>query len=162
MSTIYEDAYVIARLAENAAVKGHIIIQPRRQARHLGELPPEESAHLFLVANYTAAILFQGLKAEGTNIICNEEEEQLTVHVLARRSDDGLSFQWQPQQIDEATMNEALERIRDALDKPPETPSETPDKRDSREKHDNEDPAEEVASAEAEENYLIKQLIRVP
>ncbi len=163
MTLLYEDKVVRALLAVNGAANGHVLVQPQRPTRRLSELTPEESDHLFLVASYAAAILFQGLKAEGTNIIINEEEERLTAHVVARSSSDGLSFTWEPRKLDEAVMVDAQERIKDAAfpigkgaqgnnerkrgpDPPPDT---TP-------------LVEGVTEAEATENYLIKQLIRIP
>ncbi|MBR9693424.1 HIT family protein [Candidatus Woesearchaeota archaeon] len=151
--TLYEDALVIATLAENAAVKGHVIVQPKKPVKYLRELSEEDCAHLFTVASYTAAILFQGLQAEGTNIICNEDEEQLTIHVVARRKDDGLNFQWEPKELDEGTMNDTFERVKDKSfyvgKKKPEPVKE-------------EKPKGPVEEAEDEENYLIQQLLRIP
>jgi hypothetical protein len=59
------------------------------------------------------AILFQGLQAEGTNIIVDESGEKLIVHIVARKSDDGLNYHWEPQQLDEGVMKEAEETIKD-------------------------------------------------
>jgi histidine triad (HIT) family protein len=163
---LYEDRMARTSLAADAATHGHVLVQPQRQVARLSDLSPEESGHLFLVASYAAAILFQGLQAEGTNIIINEEEERLTAHVVARRSDDGLSFAWQPTKAGEASLEEVAERIRDKafavdkrgkVEKPAEEPKRGPEERPPELKKD-----DAVSQAEEEENYLIKQLIRIP
>ncbi len=156
---VYEDTLVTAELPEDAATNGHVIVRPRRAVVRLSELPEEESAHLFLVASYAAAILFQGVQAEGTNIIINEDEERLTAHVVARRSDDGLDFRWEPLKLDEAAMKDVAERLHDKAfalgaqgkeaPKEPTAPEEKPE-------------PSALDEAEAEENYLIQQLIRLP
>ena len=161
---LYEDALVRVTLAPDAATHGHLLIQPQRPTTRLSDLTPEESSHFFLVASYGAAILFQGLQAEGTNIIVNEEEERLTAHVIARRADDGLNFAWKPGKLDEATMDEAAERISDktfAINKHgAEKPGEKPEAPTERAPEPTKD--DPVSRAEEEENYLIKQLIRIP
>ncbi len=186
--TLYQDRLVEALLAPEPAVKGHVLVRPLREAKRLSDLSAEESGHLFLVASYAAAILFQGIHAEGTNIIV-EEGRQVTAHVLARSSDDGLSFAWQPQKLDEAAMKDAQERIRDKTfligkrQKPSEKeeggPKPAPSKDEAKEapgKPSEERPrakgpddgkpkdgdGDPLKDAEERENYLIKQLIRIP
>ncbi len=151
--TLYEDRLVTAELAPEAAAKGHILVRPRREARHLSELSEEESAHLFTVASYAAAILFQGLQAEGTNILCTEEEAQLTLHVIARRQGDGLDFQWEPGEVEEAAMADARERIREKAYAPAAEPAAESAAAPA---------AERLHDEEEQENQLIKQLLRVP
>lgn len=177
---LYEDKIGVALLAEKAVAKGHVIIRPKRAVNHLSDLSKDESSHLFLIASYTAAILFQGLKAEGTNILCCEEDG-LSLHVLPRRSNDGLSFQWNPKKIDEDVMNDSLERITDKtfyigksgtkdndrnVDESDVTSgSKNRNKEQERLEQDQmvEDYSDKrIKDEEERENYLIKQLIRVP
>lgn len=153
---MYEDRIVTASLAEDAATHGHIVVQPKKEVRRLTELSETESAHLFQVASYAAAILFQGLQAEGTNIICNEEEERLTVHIIARKNDDGLDFQWTPQQLNESIMKESLDRIKEKT-LPPGA-----EKQEEKPTAEKEHVKQIIKDAEEKENYLIKQLIRIP
>jgi diadenosine tetraphosphate (Ap4A) HIT family hydrolase len=163
---IYEDQIVTAELVQDAATHGHVVIRTRHGAR-LSDLPPEESAHLFLVINYTAAILFQGLKAAGTNIIVQESEQPngtLEAHVIARTQEDGLSFTWQPQSLTEEAMKDAEERIKEktfflgrpATEKRGKAPESAPTGPPPDEKGTEEAPESDG------ENYLIKQLIRLP
>jgi len=173
---LYEDRIATALFPENAAAHGHILVRPMRAAKRLSDLSEEESSHLFLVASYAAAILFQGLQAQGTNIIANEDGERLTLHVIARSEGDGIDFSWKPQKLDEATMQEAKERIADKAfpigksdkesdekrEPDPGKGSEREDEGDGPETPDERSKEPEVAAAEEEENYLIKQLIRIP
>lgn len=141
---VYEDRIVTARLPPGAA-HGHVLIEPRGKEQ-LQELSEEESAHVFVVASYAAAILFQGLQAAGTNIIVNERPLQL--HVIARAEDDGLDFTWKPKELDEGSMSDAEEKIKDrafyvgkAAPEVPVTESSAPEE-------------------QPEENYLLKHLLK--
>lgn len=147
---LYEDQLVKVTLAENAAAHGHIIAQ--MQQNHLADLDEEQAAHLFLVASYCAAIMFQGLKAEGTNIVL--EESPIKVHIIARKNNDNLNFQWEPKQAEPAALDDAQERISDKIGAPIEEqqPSESIAQ----------EPVTEMSDEEEKENYLIKQLIRQP
>ncbi len=185
---LYQDRIVEALLAPEPAAKGHVLVRPLREAKRLSDLSAEESGHLFLVASYVAAILFQGIHPEGTNIIV-EEGEKVTAHVLARKADDGLSFAWQPQKLDEASMKDAQERIADkafligkrgrSAERQEEPKPATPDRKGGgkegrEERPSGEKPPEKkgddgpkdggdpLKDAEERENYLIKQLIRIP
>ncbi len=112
MTLVYEDRIVKASLPADGAANGHVLVQPQREVKRLSDLSAEESAHLFLVASYSAAILFQGLQAEGTNLIVDESEKP-EVHVVARRTGDGLSFAWPPKKLEQGVMAEAAEKIKD-------------------------------------------------
>lgn len=148
---VYEDALVQLRLASAAAAKGHLMLVPKKKTVHLSDLDEEESAHFFLVASYAAAIIFQGLKAEGTNIIV--EEQDLVAHIIGRKSDDGLNFQWKPGESDEGTLNDMQEAIKDKAFMIGKTAAE--EQREPMTEN-------ELQDEEERENYLIKQLIRIP
>lgn len=150
---VYEDRIVQVDLVENAAAHGHLAIRAQKEVTMLEQLSEEESAHLFQVASYTAAILFQGLQAQGTNIILNESDERLTVHVIARKEEDGLTFLWQPKQGDEASLNDAFEKIKD---KAFYVGKAQPAQESAEEGATSEDASERSD----EENYLIKHLIK--
>ena len=96
--TLYEDPLVTIRLSEKPVSIGHIEIVPKRKATTINDLSEQEIEHLFFGASYSASILFEKLGAHGTNIILNENNEQLTIHVIARKEGDGLDFSWTPHQ----------------------------------------------------------------
>ncbi len=146
---IYEDRIVSVDLVDDAATKGHLAVRPQKAVTQLAELSAEESAHLFQVASYTAALLFQGLKAEGTNLILTEDGKQLALHVLARSADDGLSFQWEPRRVPEAELADVYERIKEHTFRLGKAKEEAPAQK--------EEAQEEAAD---EENYLVKHLIK--
>jgi diadenosine tetraphosphate (Ap4A) HIT family hydrolase len=163
--TLYEDALVRAELAPDAASHGHVLVTPQRSAQHLGDLSEEESAHLFLVASYTASILFQGLKSEGTNIIVEEGSKghSLVAHIIARKADDGLSFAWQPQKAGDD--KDILDRIKDKtflIGRRKSAPQEESAAEEPEEPTKDLNGDEALRDEEEQENYLIKQLIRIP
>lgn len=118
---VYEDKLVIAYIPEKPMVPGHIRIQPRKKARLLSDLNPEEVEHLFYTASYSATILFEGLQAHGTNIILTEKSEkeedpQLCIDVISRIQEDGLNFQWQPLKLEPLEMDKIADQLKDKAD----------------------------------------------
>lgn len=116
---IYEDEQVLACIPEKGAVEGHIEIYSKQQEKDFTKLSIAESAHLFYVASFAATAVFEGLGAQGTNIILksgisdDNPDGKLILHVLPRRQGDGLEkLHWQPQQPS-YNLDEVMEKIRD-------------------------------------------------
>ncbi|MBC8495731.1 HIT domain-containing protein [archaeon] len=158
---LYEDDIAAAVLPANAAAKGHIIILPKRKVKYIEELSEEESEHIFYVSSYAATVLFESLGAQGTNIITNEGEE-FYIDVVARKQDDGLNFQWQPKQLHTPEMDSVMSSISNKIvidqdSKPSKEPSMSEPQHPPKIK---EQPSDVMS--DEEENYLLKQLDRIP
>ncbi|NQU98602.1 HIT family protein [Candidatus Woesearchaeota archaeon] len=155
---IYEDDIAAAVLVEKPAAKGHIVIIPKQEVKMMDDLSEEHSEHLFYLASYAATMLFETIGAQGTNIITYEGEE-FYMEVIARMQDDGLNFQWKPKQLQTADLDAATSSISGKIIVPKEEAKEEkpehPPKMDKKEK-------EEDAMSDEEENYLLKQLDRIP
>ncbi len=102
---IYEDEKVIVSLPEKGVVAGHFEVYSKIEERDIAKLSQEDSAHLFFVASFVASALFDGLGAQGTNIILksgfsdDNTEGRLVVHILPRMQNDSLqSMLWEPKQ----------------------------------------------------------------
>ena len=118
--------------------------------------------HLFFGASYAATALFELIGAQGTNIIMNENNEQLCVHVLARNENDGLNFLWQPNKADPAQLKDISKQIRDKADiliynkdNPQGDSSSAPKSVSSK-------PLTFIKPEEGKDNYLLKSLRRIP
>ncbi len=102
---IYEDEKVICIVPEQGVVPGHIEIYSKEEEKFIENLSIESSEHLFFTASFAATAVFEGLGAQGTNIILksgltdDNPDGKLCVHILPRMPDDGLnSMLWQPKQ----------------------------------------------------------------
>lgn len=85
---------VVIERAPREQALGHLVIRSARGAR-LTALSFVESAELFRAASIASSLLFEGLGSEATNII-GLDREGLEIHVIPRRSDDGLELLWEP------------------------------------------------------------------
>ncbi|MBT4651158.1 HIT domain-containing protein [Candidatus Woesearchaeota archaeon] len=100
---IYEDEKVLCILPNKELIGGHIEIYSKLEEKFIEKLSIEDSSHLFFTASFAATALFEGLKAQGTNIILksgfsdDNKEGKLCVHVLPRSENDGLQgMMWEP------------------------------------------------------------------
>jgi len=158
---LYEDEAVIVVLADEPTIFGHVWIIPKKHVRTLEELDDKTTQQLFYVASYTASALFEGLGAEGTNIIIcngnnsNQKFPHLIVDVLPRKNNDGIDTKWEPKRPDEEQMKETMKKIKDKTDMIGHTPEPIPQI-----KPPGEEDKEEMDYEE--ENYLVRQLTKIP
>ncbi|MBU2561361.1 MAG: HIT family protein [Nanoarchaeota archaeon] len=159
---LYDDGKLAAFLAEQPAAVGHIIIAPKEHMPIVEALSDSAFSHLAKVTNKISVAVFEAIKCEGTNILiqngieAGQEEPHACVNIIARKTGDGLMFEWAPKQLSEEEMStvelqlkEALERKEPAAEEPEEKAAEP-------------EAQEPDALKEKEENYLIKQLRRMP
>ena len=89
----------IAFLDHRPVFPGHVLVCPLRHVVTLPELPYDELAPLFALAQRAAAAMVSGLGADGSFVAVNNTVSQsvphLHVHVVPRRRGDGLKgFFW--------------------------------------------------------------------
>jgi len=102
-TTLYEDEKVLVTLPNKNLVPGHMEIRSKTEEFDITKLSIEDSAHLFYTASFAATAVFEGLGAQGTNIILksgvsdDNPEGKLILHVLPRFPNDGLDkMLWKP------------------------------------------------------------------
>jgi len=100
---LYEDEKVLAVLPNFSLVPGHIQIHSKIEEQDIDKLSIEDSAHLFYTASFAATAVFEGLGAQGTNIILKSGtsddnfDGKLVLHILPRAPEDSLQkIMWQP------------------------------------------------------------------
>lgn len=157
-SVLYEDALTALVMPSKPAVPGHLIVIPKQHSPILEEFSDEIASHCFLVANKTSSLIFEAMGAAGTNIIvqngltAGQTVPHMSIHVLPRQKEDGLSFRWPPQKIPDQKMTETQQALKDECDYFGQTVAEKkpePKKEDKKVEY-------------TEDNYLIKQLRRIP
>lgn len=112
MTTVYEDGAIIASLKENGAAIGHIVVRPKAEASTLADLPTDVAVHLWYCASFAATAVFEGLGAQGTNILCYEGDG-VELHVLPRAPQDGLNLLWDAQRADPALLEGVAKTIKE-------------------------------------------------
>lgn len=94
--TVYEDEKALCMSPKKPKCKGHLIIYSKEEEKVFENLDFETSSHLFYTSSYAATAVFEGLQAQGSNIILqeskNNKEGLLCIHVLPRWENDGLEL----------------------------------------------------------------------
>jgi len=99
---IDEDERTVAFMDINPATRGHALAVPRRHAKDLLEIDPEDLAATVLTAQRVARRAVQRLDADGVNLLnsCGPVAWQTVfhfhVHVIPRYADDPLRLPWTP------------------------------------------------------------------
>jgi len=156
---LYEDEDILAVFSPEPAVFGHAIIFPKRHFAILPQIPEDVVKRMFLVSQQLAGIIFEAVGAEGTNVMINEgvaagqKHAHAMIHVIPRKKDDGLSFEWGQKHIPEDSMAKIQELLKVPQETKVETPSEAPKEQEALKKE---------GVKEKVKDYLLKQLRRIP
>lgn len=118
---VYDDDSVMAILDINPANKGHVLLFPKEHASFLAQVPDDTVTHLFKVANKIAAGVFDGMQAQGTNILvangaaAGQTAPHVIVNIIPRFEKDKVSIGWNPIKIEDSEMDEIAEKIRSKI-----------------------------------------------
>jgi histidine triad (HIT) family protein len=99
---LHEDEHTIAFMDINPATRGHALVIPRRHARNLLEIAPEDLSAVAVTAQQIARRVSERLGADGVNLInsCGSVAWQTVfhfhIHVIPRYSGDPLVLPWKP------------------------------------------------------------------
>lgn len=157
---LYEDSKVFAFLALKPAAAGHIIITSKEHHPILEQIPDLTAGELFAKANRISMAAFEAIGAEGTNLMmqngiaAGQKHNHAILHIIPRRENDSLNLLWKPKQLSEEEMSTIELKVKKetegigAFEKEKEKPIEIKDP--------------EKIEAGPEEDYLLKQLERLP
>lgn len=176
---LYEDDRVFAMLAPQPSTAGHMLIVPKTHFPILENVPDELVAHAIVIANKISMALFDGLHAQGSNLlICNgvpagQESAHTMIHVIPRMPADGLSFVWLPRQMTEEQMATVELQLKEECAKINGTPreqaiEELKEVGEDEKKETGEDETKklegknEEITAEDYEDYQVKHVTRIP
>jgi histidine triad (HIT) family protein len=104
---VYADTSFVAALDIKPANKGHVVLFPKQHHSLLTQMSDGEVKNMFSLATTLSRAVFEGMKAEGTNIFvanggaAGQFIPHVAVHIIPRWKDDGVTFPWQPLQLDE-------------------------------------------------------------
>lgn len=93
-SKVYEDDHFLAFLDISQVTPGHTLVIPKKHARNLLEMTPDETATLFNIVSRVTKKVESATQPQGMNIISNMEEIagqsvfHTHVHILPRYSQE--------------------------------------------------------------------------
>jgi histidine triad (HIT) family protein len=125
---VYADEVAVAFLDARPLFPGHVLVVPRTHYATLTDLPPDETGPFFTRVRLLASAVERGMAAQGSFVAMNNKVSQsvphLHVHVVPRNRKDGLrGFFWPRRKYrDDAESGDAAERVRRALQTPPDGP----------------------------------------
>lgn len=159
---VYEDDKITAFLDPNPASIGHIAIVPNEHHAIIEQVPDYIVGHIFSIANKISIALFESLNIQGTNILAQngieggQKQPHFIVHVIPRIEGDRIGLQWKPLQPTPDELATAELQLKDHVKNIGEFEKEKapPINIDTKK--------ETYSENEEEENYLIKQLRRMP
>jgi len=160
---VYEDSKVVAIISDMAAFPGQVCVFPKEHYTILELVPDAVVDHLFKIANKLGIAIFESLGVQGTNIVvqngtaAGQRTPHFCVEIIPRKEGDGLIFhQWETKQLLEEEMDTAYLMLKEEGDKIVVGVEEK--KREV--VHD--EKTEMIVEKEGEENYMLKQLKRMP
>jgi histidine triad (HIT) family protein len=113
-----EDERTLAFMDRAPATRGHTLVIPRRHARDLLEIEPDELQAVAVAAQRVAARMPDRLGAEGVNLLnsCGRAAWQTVfhfhIHVIPRYDGDPLRLPWTPAEGEPDEIKAAAEALR--------------------------------------------------
>jgi len=159
---IYEDDNAIVILDINGASPGHAFVIPKEHYPIIEQIPDPMVGILFDLANKTSSAIFETLNIQGTNIFvtngvaAGQKVAHFMINVVPRNENDGINMDWQPKQLSDEEMSTVELKLKDAAQNIGgfESPTASQPKKQTEQKV--------VTLDNDEDNYLIKQLNRIP
>ena len=95
---VYEDDNFIGFLDQNPRSEGHTLIIPKKHFRNILDMPSTLGNELLEAAKKISLKLIDDGKAEGVNLIINNEPSanqavfHMHAHIIPRKGNDGIKF----------------------------------------------------------------------
>ena len=115
---LLEDDRVLSFMDVNPASEGHCLVIPKTHAPNLFESPAESIAAAAAAAKRVADAVRRTLDPPGISLMqangpaAGQSVHHLHFHVIPRREDDRLPFNWDPRPGDMDAIGKLAERIR--------------------------------------------------
>lgn len=118
---IYEDDDFKAILDISPAVKGHVIIIPKKHTGDIFELSKDEASKVFVIASDIGKALKEELKCDGLNVLQNNGEAagqtvfHFHMHLIPRFKNDNVKIAWPSTEYKEGEMEQLAGAIRNRI-----------------------------------------------
>jgi len=123
---VFEDDSVFAMLSDEPWSVGHILVIPKKHHSIIEQLPDDVIGKMFEVANKASMCAFEGLGAQGTNILvqngipAGQKTNHVMIHVIPRFENDDLDLSWTPKQASDDALNEIEAKFKQEVAATPE------------------------------------------
>ncbi len=160
---LYQDDEVAVAIKDLVFSPGQITIFPKKHFTILESVPDNILAKCALAANKVSVSIFDGLGAQGTNVLvqngisAGQKVPHFAIEVIPRQENDGLNLLWQPKQLMEDEMEVTFLALEEGMKKMPEENKSKEQKPTGDEKSN-----ENNEKIEGRNNYMIKQIRRLP
>jgi len=164
LEKIYEDDKVTAVVHPRGAAVGHVFVFPNEHYQIFEQVPDYEVEHLFDVVNKISIAVFEALGVQGTNIIlqnglaAGQEIPHVCIHIIPRKEGDDLDFQWEPKRLTEEQISTVEEKLKNVASDIGSFEKEKKKKEVKVKK----EKKKRLKAEKEKENYMIKQLERIP
>lgn len=161
---LYEDEQVVVALKDFAVTAGQITVFPKEHFTIMEMVPDEILQKCFTLANKVSMAIFEGLAAQGTNILvqnglgAEQKVPHFAVEVIPRREGDGLKLQWEPKEISEDERETAFLLLKEESEKLVDIGK----KKDPKEAPGAVKTEKISAVGDGKDNYLLKSLRKIP
>jgi len=118
---LFEDAETLAFMDINPVHDGHCLIIPKAHYPTVFDITPEAFAAAARTATRVARAVNAAVKADGFNLMqangegAGQSVGHFHLHIIPRRAEDMLLFNWDPKPGDPAQIGEVADRIRGLL-----------------------------------------------
>ena len=118
---LFEDGATLAFMDINPVHDGHCLVIPKAHYPTVLDITPEAFAAAARTATRVARAVNAAVKPEGINLMqangegAGQSVGHFHLHIIPRRAEDMLLFNWEPQPGDHARIGEVAERIRGLL-----------------------------------------------
>jgi histidine triad (HIT) family protein len=120
-SKIYEDAETLAFMDINPVHDGHCLVIPKAHSANVFEITPEDFAAAARSATKVAKAVNAAVPCDGINLMqangegAGQSVGHFHLHIIPRRKDDRLLFNWSPKPGERGHIAEVADRIREFL-----------------------------------------------
>jgi histidine triad (HIT) family protein len=118
---VLESADCLAFLDVAPLAPGHCLLIPKTHYGSLAELPADQAGALLGRLPALGGAVLRATGAEGFNVLLNsgkaagQEVMHVHIHIIPRKTGDGLGYRWQPRPLDEAAADRLRQEIEAAL-----------------------------------------------
>jgi histidine triad (HIT) family protein len=118
---LFEDAETLAFMDINPVHDGHCLVIPKAHYPMVLDITPEAFAAAARTATRVARAVNAAVKPEGINLMqangegAGQSVGHFHLHIIPRRAEDMLLFNWEPKPGDQGRIGEVAERIRGLL-----------------------------------------------
>jgi len=118
---LYEDAATLAFMDINPVHDGHCLVIPKAHSANVFEIDPEDFATAARATAKLARAVKAAIPCDGVNLMqangegAGQSVGHLHLHILPRKSGDGLLFNWDPKPGERDRIAAIAERIREFL-----------------------------------------------